>query len=68
MVVLLEGSLLFTEEPWSSVRVTIGLLATFLTQALLPQFTQFRWTARSRKSSGGSKVLPFMDDGGHCAH
>jgi hypothetical protein len=35
MVVLLEGSLISTEELWSSVRVTIWLLVTSLTKALL---------------------------------
>ena len=35
MVVLLEGSPTFTKELWSSVRVTIGFLATSLTKALL---------------------------------
>jgi hypothetical protein len=35
MVVLLEGSLISTEELWCSVRVTIGLLVTYLTKALL---------------------------------
>ncbi|KAI9520378.1 hypothetical protein NQZ68_018686, partial [Dissostichus eleginoides] len=37
MVVLLEGSPISTEEHWSSVRVTIGFLATSLTKALLPR-------------------------------
>ncbi len=37
MVVLLEGSHLSTEKRWSSVRVTIGLLVTSLTKALLPR-------------------------------
>ena len=27
---------------------------------------QFGWTASSRKSLGGSKLLPFKNDGGHC--
>ena len=36
MVVLLEGSPLFTEQCWSSVRVTTGFLVTSLTKALLP--------------------------------
>jgi hypothetical protein len=30
MVVLLEGSPIYTEELWSSVRVTIGLLVTWM--------------------------------------
>ena len=37
MVVLLEGSPISTEELWSSVRVTIRFLVTFLTKALLPR-------------------------------
>ena len=37
MVVLLEGSPLFTEQRWSSVRVTIGFLVTSLTKTLLPR-------------------------------
>ena len=37
MVVLLEGSPISTEELWSSVRVTIGFLAIFLTKDLLPR-------------------------------
>ena len=37
MVVLLEGSLISTEELWSSVKVTIGFLVTSLTKALLPR-------------------------------
>ena len=37
MVVLLEGSLIPTEELWSFVRVTIGFLVTSLTKALLPR-------------------------------
>ena len=39
-----------TEELWSSVRVTF----------------QFGRAASSRKSLGGSKLLPFKNDGGHC--
>ena len=37
MVVLLEGSPNSTEDLWSSVRVTICLLVTSLTGALLPR-------------------------------
>ena len=29
---------------------------------------KFRRPASSRKSPGGSELLPFTDDGGHCAH
>ena len=37
MVGLLQGSLIATEDLWSSVRVTIGFLITSLTKALLPR-------------------------------
>ena len=63
MVVLLEGSLISTEELWSSVRVTIGFLVTSLTKALVPQLLSL---ASSRKGLGGSKLLPFKNDEGHC--
>jgi hypothetical protein len=36
MVVLLEGSLISTEELWNFVIVTIGFLVISLTKALLP--------------------------------
>ena len=65
MVVLLEGSPISTEELWSSVRVTIGFLVTSLTKALLPLIAQFGRAASSRKSPGGSKLLPFKNDGLH---
>jgi hypothetical protein len=35
-------------------------------QGLSPPIAQFSWAASSRKSLGGSKLLPFKDDGGHC--
>ena len=59
MVVLLEGSPLSTEERWSSDRVTrvLGHLPS-------PPIAQFRQPA----SPDGSELLPFTDDGGHCAH
>ena len=63
MVVLLEGSLISTEELWSSVRGTIGFLVTSLTKALLPPIAQFGRVASSRKSLGCSKLLPFKNDG-----
>ena len=65
MVVILEGSI-STEELWISVRLTIGFLVTSLTKALLPRIALFDWAASSRKSLGGSKVLPFKNDGVHC--
>lgn len=33
-----------------------------------PPISHLRWPARSRKSPGGSKVLPLTDDRGQCAH
>ena len=66
MVVLMEGSLISTEELWSSVRVTIGFLITFLTKALLSRLLSLAGRASSWKSLGGSKLLPFKDDGVHC--
>ena len=63
MVGLLEGSPISTEM--NPVRVTIGFLVTSLTKALL-SIAQFGWVARSRKSLGCSKLLPFKNDGGHC--
>ena len=59
MVVLLEGPPISTEELWSSVRVTIGFFVTSLNMALLPGWL-------SLGSLGGSKHLPFKNDGGHC--
>ena len=65
MVVLLEGPPISTEELWSSVSVTLVFLVTSLTMALLPPIVQFGLAASSRKSLGGSKLLPFKNDGAH---
>ena len=65
MVVLLEYSSVSTEELWSSVRMTIGFLVPSMTKAL-PHIAQFGQVASSRKSLGGSKLLQFKNDGGHC--
>ena len=54
-----------TEELWSSVRVTIGFLVTSLSQGPSPPIAQFGRAASSRKTLGGSKLLPFKNDGGH---
>jgi hypothetical protein len=43
MVVLLEGSPISSEELWSSVRVPIGFLVTFLTKTLLPRLLSLDW-------------------------
>jgi hypothetical protein len=49
MVVLLEGSLISTEDLWSSYRVTIGFLVASLTIALLPQLLSLAgWPALGR--------------------
>ena len=62
MVVLMEGRHISTEELSSSVRVTIG----FLAQGPSHPIAQFGWAASSRKSLGGSKLIPFKNDGGNC--
>ena len=54
MVVLLEGSPIFTEELWNPVRVTIGFLVTSLTKALLPQLLSLA----GRPALGRVLVLP----------
>ena len=46
--------------------MTIGFLLTSLTKALLPRLLSLARAASSRKSPGGSKLLPFRKDGGHC--
>jgi hypothetical protein len=46
---------IFTEELWSSVRVT-------MVTSLIAQFGR---AASSMKSVDGSKLLPFKNDGGH---
>ena len=35
-------------------------------QSPSPPIAQFGWAASFRKSLGGSKLLPFKTDGGHC--
>jgi hypothetical protein len=56
MVVLLEGSPISTEEFWSSISY----------QCLSPPIVQFGQAASSSRSLGGSKLLLFKNDGGHC--
>jgi hypothetical protein len=46
--------------------VTIRFLVTSLTKALLPQLLSLARAASSRKGLGGSKHIPFKNDGGHC--
>ena len=43
--------------------VTIGFLVTYLTNALLPRLLSLA----GLPALGGSKLLPFKNDGGHCA-
>ena len=66
MVAFMEGTLISTEELCRSVRVTIGFLVTSLTKALLPRLLSLARRPAVRKSLGGSKLLPFKNDGGHC--
>ena len=54
MVVLLDVSPISTEELWSSVRVTIGILVTSLTTALLPQM----YSLAERSARGRALVVP----------
>ena len=62
MVVLLEGSPISTEELWSSVS-DHRVLGHLPDQGPIAKFGR---AASSRKSLGGSKLLPFKNDGGHC--
>lgn len=68
MVVLLEDSPLFTEQCWSSVRMTIGSLATSLTKEIpFTPIVQIGRAVCSWKSPGVSRLL-FTDDGCYCSH
>ena len=62
MIVLREGSTISTEELWSDHRV-LGHLPD---QDPSPLIAQFGQADSSRKSLGGSKHLPFKNDGGLC--
>ena len=59
MVVLLEGSLELSQ-------CDHRLLGHLPDQGPSPPIAQFGQAARSRKSLGGSKLLPFKNDGDHC--
>jgi hypothetical protein len=63
MVVLLEVSPISTGE--SSVSVTMGFLVTSQMKALLPRLLRLAGRP-ALLSLGGSKLLPFKNDGGHC--
>ena len=61
MVVLLEGSPISTEDLCDH-----RVLDHLSDHGPSPLITQFGRAASSRKSLGGSKLLPFNNDGGHC--
>ena len=63
MVVLLEGSPISTEELCQSDHRVLGHLPD---QGPSPPIAQIGGVASSRKSLGGSKLLPFKNDGGNC--
>ena len=65
MVVLLEGSPISKEHIWSSVS-DHQVLRHHPDQGFSPPIAKFGLSASSRKSLGGSKFLPFKNDGGHC--
>ena len=65
MVFLLEGTPISTEDPWSSVS-DHRVLGHLLDQDPSLPIAQFGRAASSRKSLGGSKLLPFKNDEGHC--
>jgi hypothetical protein len=52
-----------TEELWNSQRNSGSYL---LDQGPSPPIAYFGWAANSRKSLGGSKLLPLKNDRGHC--
>jgi hypothetical protein len=62
MVALLEGSPISTEKLQSSVRLTIGLLVTSLTKALLPRLLSLA----GRPVKGRVLAVPNENDGDHC--
>jgi hypothetical protein len=65
MVVLLEVSPISKEELELRQRDhrVVGHLPD---QGPSPPIAQFGWAASSKKSLGGSKLLPFRNDGGRC--
>ena len=52
-----------TLELWQSDHRVLGHLPD---QGPSPPIAQFGWAASSRKNLGGSKLLPFKNDRGHC--
>ena len=65
MVVLLECSSISIEELWSSVSDQ-RVLGHLPDQGPSLSIAQFGRAASSRESLGGSKLLLFKNDGGHC--
>ena len=63
MVVLLEVSPMSKAELHQSEYWVLG----HLPDQGSPPIAQFGWAASSRKSLGGTKLLTFKNDGGHCA-
>ena len=60
----------FSHLPTASLELShsdLWVLLYLSHQGSSPTIAQFGWTARSRKSSGHPKLLPFKDYGGHCA-
>ena len=66
MVVLLEGSPISTEELGSSVQSDHRVLGHLPDQGPSPLIARLGRAASSRKSLGGSTLLPLKSDGGHC--
>lgn len=63
---LLELSSITTQDLWKSTRMTMWLLATSLTRALLPWFLSLVAAPSSGKSPGCSKYFPSKNYGDHC--
>ena len=65
MVVLLEGSPIFTEELSKLSQSDNRVLGHLPDQGPSPPIAQFGQVASSRKSLLGSNLLPFKNDGSH---
>ena len=63
MYVLLEGSPISTDELWQSDHQVLGHLPD---QGPSPPIAQLGQATSSRKSLGGSKLIPFKKNEGHC--
>ena len=67
MVVILEDSPISMEEPLELCQSDHRVLGHLPDHGASPLIAQFGWAVSSRKSLGGSKSLPFKNDGGHCS-